>query len=224
MSKLFTRGIFLCSTGSSLESKQVVMFYTELGSSNPGSLGIANNCRVPYRIPQGTIPKQASKQLQSFLKRAGVNRPGGGVYAVQRDNQGNPPSRESGRFLLKPIPCPQEGWENKTSNEPEETQRVNPSSALQDGGHSYSERPAKRERLAHQGGSKRCLFYGSDSRDGQEIPPLPGEGKLLPIHLPPLQCIMCPLGLYQDPKASDGYAQRARGEASVLYRRHSCDG
>ena len=33
-----------------------------------------------------------------------------------------------------------------------------------------------------------------------------------------------PLGSYQDPKASDGYAQRARGEASVLYRRHFGDG
>ena len=64
----------------------------------------------------------------------------------------------------------------------------------------------------------------STSASGQKIPPLPGEGKLLPIHLPPLLSIMCPLGLYQDPKASDGYAQRARGEASVLYRRHSGDG
>ena len=34
---------------------------------------------------------------------------------------------------------------------------------------------------------------------------------------------MCNLDLYQDPNARDGYAQRARGEASVLYRQHSCD-
>ena len=83
------------------------MFYTELGSINPGLLGIENDYRFSNRIPQGTIPKQASKQLQSFPKRAGLNRSGGGVYAVQKGNQGNPPFIESGWFLLIPISCPQ---------------------------------------------------------------------------------------------------------------------
>ena len=90
--------------------------------------------------------------------------------------------------------------------------------------HFKTERPAKRERLAHQSGSEGCLFYNSDSRDRQKKPPLPGQGKLLPIQLPPFRSIMCPLGLYQDPKASDDYAQRARGEVRVLYRLHSGDG
>ena len=141
---------------------------------NPGSLGIANYYRFSNGILQGTIPKQAPIQLQSFLNRAGVNRSGGGVYAVQRGNQGNPSFRKSGRFLLKSIYCPQEGWGNRTSH-----QQIHPSSALQDEGHSYTERPAKRERLAHQGGSEGYLFHGSDSQDGEEIP---GEVKLLPIH------------------------------------------
>ena len=73
MCQLLTRGIssvaqVVSSSESTSTSGQVGMFYTELGSSNPGSLGIANNYRVPNRIPQGTIPKQAPNQLQYFLK------------------------------------------------------------------------------------------------------------------------------------------------------------
>ena len=50
------------------------------------------------------------------------------------------------------------------------------------------------------------------------------KGTCFSIHLPPLRSIVCPFDLYQDPEASDGNAQRTRGEASVLYRRHSGDG
>ena len=114
------------SSESSPSSRQVGMLYAELGSSNPGSMGIANDHRFSNRIPQGTIPKQAPKQPQYFLKRAGVNRYGGRVYVVQRGSQEIPPFRESGRVLLNPISSTQKGWGYKTSHQPEETQQIHP--------------------------------------------------------------------------------------------------
>ena len=191
------------------------MLYAELGSGNTGSMGTANDHRFSNRIPLGTIPKQAPKQPQSFLKRAEVNRFGSAIYVVQRGSHETPPFRESARVLLNPISGTQKGWGYKTSHQPEETQRIHPSPALQDRGHSYCKRPAKREQLASQGRSEGCIFHGSNPRVRQKIPFF-GEGKLLQIHLPPLRSIMCPLGLYQDLKASDGNAQRAKGEASVI--------
>ena len=141
-----------------LSSRQVAMLYAELGSINPGSMGFTNDHRFTNRIPQGTIPKKAPKQPQFVLKQAGVNRHGGGVYVVQRGIQENEPFRESRRILHNPISCTQKRWGYKTSHQPEETQWINPSPALQNGGHSYCERPAKRERLLTKVDRKDACF------------------------------------------------------------------
>ena len=73
-------GNFLCGSGGSSESspssRQVGMVYAELGSSNLGSIGTANDHRFLNRIPLGTIPKQAPNN-PSLSSSEQVNRFGG---------------------------------------------------------------------------------------------------------------------------------------------------
>ena len=74
--------------------------------------------------------------------------------------------------------------------------------------------------MACKGRPERCLLFCPDTLGAQEISELHSRQHLLPVHLPPIQSGVSPLGLYQDPQTSHSSRERAGDADDSLYRRH----
>ena len=103
---------------------------------------------------------------------------------------------------LHSFPCVQERWWSKTSHKSEVPECIHAHRALQDGGHTHPERPAKRRRLDGKSGPEGCVLHGTNSRRGQSLPQVLVQKPNVSVQMPTIWPSMCPLGLHQDPEAS----------------------
>ena len=134
------------------------------------------------------------------------------------------PKAEAERGFYSTLPGPEEGRRLEASNKPQAPQRIHSLPPLQDGGDAHTERRSETERLDDESGSKGRIFHDPNPREGQEVPPIFHPGSSVPVQLFTFRPIVRFLGLYQDPEASDNPAQRARGTASGIHRRHPGNG
>ena len=113
----------------------------------------------------------------------------------------------------------QKRWKDEASHKPQGAECLHPPSSFQDGGHTKPQGAPEEGRLAYKGGPEGCLLHGSNGQGKQRLPPVYQSESSLPVHMPTLWAVMCPMGLYQDPEASGGPAQRARNKGDSVHRR-----
>uniref|UniRef100_A0A1X7TVH7 Reverse transcriptase domain-containing protein n=1 Tax=Amphimedon queenslandica TaxID=400682 RepID=A0A1X7TVH7_AMPQE len=84
---------------------------------------------------------------------------GNAKAAIQGSDSRTSSSGSRQMVLLEPLPSPQKGRRNETSDKPKESQQVCSPSPLQDGGTTHTQRPAQKERLDDQAGSDGRLLH-----------------------------------------------------------------
>uniref|UniRef100_A0A1X7USF1 Uncharacterized protein n=1 Tax=Amphimedon queenslandica TaxID=400682 RepID=A0A1X7USF1_AMPQE len=144
---------------------------------------------------------------------------GSAKAAIQGRDSRTSSSGSRQRVLLEPLPSPQKGRQNETSDTPKESQCVCSPSTLKDGGTTHTQRPAQKERLDDQAGSEGRLLHDPNPKFQQTSATLFRTKPYLPIHMPAFWPVLRSLGLYQDPEASTNPTQTAGGETCGIYRR-----
>ena len=183
-------------------------------------MGPGHNPGIQNRFPRGAFSIFTPEVGHPVSSRAESHSGGAPVNASERGCNGATPVRGNSGVLLQPIPSPQEGRRHETSNKFEESQRVHCPSPFQNGRDTYPEASPEERRLDDKGGSKGRLFHDPYPPVRQTISPFLCPESSLSVQLPAIRPVLCSLGLYQDPEASNFPAQRAWGKASGIHRRH----
>ena len=56
------------------------------------------------------------------------------------------------------------------------------------------------------------------------VPEVHSGQQVLPLHLPPIQPILCPLGIYQSNETSDGFVEGLGHKDNNIHQRHADTG
>ena len=170
---------------------------------------------VQYSMPPSprVSPEEAeliTQEVEVMLKKGAV-----------RELPPPPPPPPAGkkRLLLQPVSGSLKRWKDEASHKPQEAECLHPPSSFQDGGHTKPQGAPEEGRLAYKGGPEGCLLHGSNGQGKQRLPPVYYSESSLPGHMLTLWPVMCPMGLYQDPEASGGPAQRTRNKGDSVHRR-----
>ena len=104
---------------------------------------------------------------------------------------------------LKTVSTPLSSWSprkgpDETSDKSQEVER----SALQDGRHVDTRRTAENEQLDDEGKLKRCLLHNPNTPQSPTIPEIHGETKALPVYMPAIRPVLCPMSFHQGDEAS----------------------
>ena len=102
----------------------------------------------------------------------------------------------------------------------EELKQVCLHTALQNGGYTHPERPAKSRRLDDKSGPEGCILHGANPRGGQSLPQVLVQREGIPIQMPTVWPGMRPMGLHQDPKATCCSVETTGNATDRLHRRH----
>ena len=97
---------------------------------------------------------------------------------------------------------PQERGPYEASNKFQEAEQVGDTSALQDGRHGDTQRIAENGQLDGEGRPKRCLLHNLNTPQSPTIPEIHGGTKALPVHMPAIRPVLCPMGFHQGDEAS----------------------
>ena len=126
-----------------------------------------------------------------------------------------------GRGLIFLVPEKDRGHRSETGDKLEGAEQICSHRALQNGGHTRPQRPAKSQRLDGESGSERRLFYDSNSREGPSFPQILVQRAHIPVPMPPFRPGMCPLGLHKDPEASRSPTETDGVVTNRLHRQHT---
>ena len=88
---------------------------------------------------------------------------------------------------VEPLPCSQEGRRSTSSNQSQSPKQFCEQGTLQNGGHSYTERPLEKGGLASQNRYKRHLLFNTHSPKPQKVPQVHVQREDLPIQLTTLR-------------------------------------
>ena len=127
----------------------------------------------------------------------------------------------SREFLLNPLSSTQERRPNEASHEPQETERMGGTPAFQDGGHGNPKRVTEGERLD---GPQRCILHDSNTPHASTVSAVCGKSTTLPVCMPPIQTLLCPMGIHQGDETHINFPSGHGGTYDSLHRRHTTDG
>ena len=161
------------------------------------------------KIPQEGVFSQEHKallleEIQDLLKK-------GGNY---------PTIRKHNRIYFNPLPSAEEEWSDEASDQPETVEPMGGDPPFQDGGNSYSSGSAPPGRLDGESGPKGRLLHHSHLQGPPELFEVHGRWDLLPVHLPAIRPVLCPLDLHQGDEANDDSAEVMGHQNNHLYQRH----
>ena len=191
--------------------------HRELGHINTRSVGLTDSAGLSATLGISTTSNVSSttNTAAGGAARPGINRDT--VYVEQRGCECSSPPSEG--VCLPDLSSPQEGRWLSTSGELESTEQVHCGGALQDGGLPHDKGPGETRRLASQTRPERCLFSGSNTSQSSEISPILLAGNSVPISLPPIRSVMCPLHIHQADEASSRIAAREGNTPDHLFGR-----
>ena len=132
--------------------------------------------------------------------------------------------RESGGFLFKPLPGTQEERSNETSDQPKGVEPMGVCRAFQDGGNVYLKGPPETRGLVCEGGSERCLLYSPHGLDPLAVPEVHAGQEELPVHMPPLQPVLCPPHIPKGDEANDDYLEIMEDQDNLLHQQYADSG
>ena len=222
----YTAGLLTATDSTAVKSGgwEVVSLSNQLESVNNRPMGSRDSERVSDSFQQSTSPGSLAKP-NYVLSRAkpadsrGSNHPdreGCGYSGTQ-------PST-SRQFLLHSLLGPQERGPDEASNKSQEAERVGDTSALQDGRHGDTQRIAENERLDGEGRLKRCLLHNPNTPQSSTIPEIHGGTKALPVHMPAIRPVLCPVGFHQGDEASSHLSSQYGSAHDSIHRRYTTDG
>ena len=200
-------------------SRETKTFHKQLGKSNPGPVGTGGDTGVQSTFHASADSASRPKSTAPLLRRGRDDAGRDPKHAGKAGDSPNP-TRRAG-FLIHDISRAQKRRRSETSDKPEGVEQICSHRALQNGGHTHPQRPAKSGRLDGESGSERRLFYDSNSRGGPSFPQILVQRAHVSVPMPPLRPGMCPVGLHQDPEASRSPTETAGGAFNRLHRRHT---
>ena len=204
--------------------REISTLSQKLAVSHTRPLGAQCSAGLQDRIPVRAVSEVTPQSGGDVTLRAEPHNRRGSKAAIQRSSSGASSDGSRSRFLLEPIPSPQEGRRHEASDKLKMPQRVCCPSTLQDGGTTHSQGLAQKVRLDDQAGSEGCVLHDPHPQLEQTSSTLLRAEPSLPVYMSAIRPVLCSLGLYQDPEASTDPAQRVGSEASGVHRRHSRHG
>ena len=176
--------------------------YQKLGDNHTGPLGPQLRKGLHNKPAEQTSPTCPSQGAE-LLKR-GNSEPlqGGSEHGRKECNI------QSLQRTITTFHGSKERWGPKAHHQPEKAQLLCTNRALQNGGHSYSQRPPKARGLDDQ--SRRPegrLLHDTGSNKPQELGPVQVARGNLPVQLSPFRVVVGSVGLYQDYQADCSHPQ-----------------
>ena len=127
--------------------------------------------RVPFTLSD--IP------TKNFNSPSSSHAAGEWEYARKTCNRRNHTQRAW--FPVNRLPSSQERWMSEVCNKSQELKQVCLHRALQNGGYTHPERPAKSRRLDDKGGPGVCILQDTSSQGGQSFPQVLVQREDIPI-------------------------------------------
>jgi len=187
-----------------------------------GHLGIGGHTRVPNTTFRETSP--ASQTPRRGILPGTDSSPGGGGGFLITESSNLILSQHARGFLFHPIPSSQEEWPNEASYQPETVEQVGRNATFQNGGHPDPEGPVENRGLDGEGRLEGCLLHNSHSQSSPAVSPVPSSRSVLPVHLPPIRPVLCPVDIHQGDETTDDSAEVMGYQDNSLYRRHADTG
>ena len=189
----------------------------KLESDNVRQMGTEQYRRFSNPLHQSASTRALAKPSY-FLRRAKLVAAGGGESTFREGCHHQSGPSTSRKFLLNSLPCPQKRRPDETGHQPQEIERVGGTPTLQNEGDGDTQRIVEGKRLDGEDRPQRCLLHHSDSLRSSTISEVQGEPGTLPVHLPALRPIMCPMGVHQGDEANS-YLPTGHGSTyDSLYR------
>ena len=212
------------STAVTMCGQETKSLSHELEGDNVRQVGVRHSGRVSNPLHQPTSPRTLAKPSY-VLRRAKLIAAERGEHSIREGchHPGAEPS-SSGEFLFNPVPCSQERRSDETSHQPQKVERVGGTPALQDGRYGDTQGTVEGERLDGEGRSERRLLHHSNTCRASTISKVQGETTTLPVHLPTIRPVMCPMGVHQGDEAPCHPPTEYGSTYDSVYRRHAADG
>ena len=198
------------STAVTMCGQETKSLSHELEGDNIRQVGVRHGGRISNSLHQSTSLGTLAKPEQSSLLQKEVNT----LLEKSAITQVEPSS--SREFLFNPVPCSQERRSDETSYQPQKVERVGGTSALKDGRYGDTQGTVEGERLDGEGRSERCLLHHSNACRSSTISKVQGEITTLPVHLPTIWPVVCPMGLHQGDEALS-ILLRSMGVRMIVY-------
>ena len=165
-------------------------------------MGSRDNERVSDPFQQSTSPGSLAKPSY-MLSRAKPTDTRGSEHPDREGccYSGTQPST-SGQFLLHSLLGPQERGPDEASNKSQEAERVGDTSALQNERDGDTQKTAENGQLDGEGRLIRCLLHNPNTPQSPTIPEIHGETKALPVYMPAIRPVLCPMSFHQGDEAS----------------------
>ena len=104
-------------------------------------------------------------------------------------------SSTSREFLLNSLSGAQERRSNEPCDKLEKAKRVGNTLALQNGGHEYPKRTVEDKRLDGKDRPQGCILHHPDASHSPTFSKVYGKLTALPVYMPPIQPVLCSMGL-----------------------------
>ena len=144
----------------------------------------------------------------------------GGDTGTPTQRSSYPTIRKCNWFHFHPLPSTEEEWSDETSDQPETVESLGGDSPFQDEGNSYPSGSAAPRGLDGTSGLEGCLLHHPHPTGPPTVPEVHGGRDLLPVHLPAIRPVLCPMDLRQGDAAIDDPAGVMGYQDNHLYRRH----
>ena len=169
---------------------------------NRGSLGTEYCSRVSDTFQGGTTARskasrgQILKRTRSSIERRDRITFEEGCYLTS--------GTQHRRLLLHSVLSPQEEWTDETCHQSKTTQPVGGDPSLQDGGYLDPMGPTESWGLDGESRSEGCLLHHPNPSSTPTVPEVHSGRQTLPILMPSIRPVLCPVDIYQSNETSDG--------------------
>ena len=192
---------------------------SKLGKNHQGSLGTRDSFGIQNPFFTHT-PAVLSLPLAHLKRGESLHRDRNSVSSSGWGYQGIPEYPSRG-LLLDPIHSSKERRWPPAYNQPQVSKCLYTSSSFQDGGTVYCPGHHLPGGLYVQTRSEGCIFYGPGSRRASEVPVIPMEEEVLPLHLSSLWPLGSTLDFHKGHPSCCPVSQSPRCENGGLPGRHA---
>ena len=159
-----------------------------------GSLGTGYHSRLPNALQRGASAGSETSRGQVLERTRSSVENGDRIPSSEGCNLTS--GTQARRLLLQLVSSPQEEWSDETCHQPKAAQSVGGDASLQDGGYLNPTRPPESWGLDGEGRSERRLLHDPSAFSTSTVPEVHSGRKLLPILMPPIQPVLCPMDIY----------------------------
>ena len=169
----------------------------QLGSVNYQQMGNRGSERILNSFHHSTSSGVLAKPSCILSRAKPANTRGSECTVRERGCYSGVQPSTSREILFHSLPSPQERGPDEASNKPQEPKQMGDTSTFQDGGHGDPPRVTEVKRLDGEGRPKRCLLHSSNTFQPSVIPEVHGGARTLPVPMPAIRLLLCPMCFHQ---------------------------